>query len=194
MKTLKISFLSIALTFLSIGVFAQKGKLLEVSFDYTRQQGPGSNQYAVWIENDKGDVVRTLYVTSFTTKGRARNGQTPARGYTYRPTCVPTWVKHVNADNQKDKQIDAYTGATPNSNGRQLFVWDFKNHYSKYVPAGTYKIYVEATYINDAIVTYCGTFTTTDNGDVTFTTSFTKPNITDHRDMIQNVKFEIKNR
>ena len=30
---------------------AAKAKTLEVSFNYQRQQGPGSNQYAVWIEN-----------------------------------------------------------------------------------------------------------------------------------------------
>ena len=35
----------------------KQGKTLEVSFDYQKQAGPGSNQYAVWIENEKGDVV-----------------------------------------------------------------------------------------------------------------------------------------
>ena len=54
---------------------AAKAKTLEVSFDYQRQAGPGSNQYAVWIENEKGDVVKTLFVTSYTTKGRARGGE-----------------------------------------------------------------------------------------------------------------------
>ena len=47
---------------------AAKANTLEVSFNYQRQQGPGSNQYAVWIENEKGEVVKTLFVTSFTTK------------------------------------------------------------------------------------------------------------------------------
>ena len=48
-----------------------QGKTLEVSFDYQRQSGPGSNQYAVWIENEKGEVVKTLFVTSFSTKDKA---------------------------------------------------------------------------------------------------------------------------
>ena len=68
---------------------AVKAHTLEVSFDYQRQAGPGSNQYAVWIENEKGNVVKTLFVTSYTTKGRARGGERPKRGYIVRPACVP---------------------------------------------------------------------------------------------------------
>ena len=43
---------------------AAKANTLEVSFNYQRQAGPGSNQYAVWIENEKGEFVKTLFVTS----------------------------------------------------------------------------------------------------------------------------------
>ena len=62
---------------LSMPTMAQKGKAksLEVSFNYQKQAGPGSNQYAVWIENEKGEVVKTLFVTSFTTKGRVRGNE-----------------------------------------------------------------------------------------------------------------------
>ena len=35
---------------------AGKAQTLEVSFDYQHQAGPGSNQYAVWIENEKGEL------------------------------------------------------------------------------------------------------------------------------------------
>ena len=50
---------------------AAKANTLEVSFNYQRQAGPGSNQYAVWIENEKGEFVKTLFVTSYTTKGHS---------------------------------------------------------------------------------------------------------------------------
>ena len=63
---------------------------LEVSFDYERQAGPGSNQYAVWVEDVNGRVIKTLFVTSFTTKGRARGNEPLVRGYKKRPLCVPT--------------------------------------------------------------------------------------------------------
>ena len=44
-------------------------KSVELSFNYQKQSGAGSNQYAVWVENSEGKVVRTLVVTSFTSKG-----------------------------------------------------------------------------------------------------------------------------
>ena len=80
-----------------------KTQSLEVSFNYQKQAGAGSNQYAVWIENEKGEVVKTLFVTAYTTKGRARGGQPAQRGYIIRPTCVPTWVKTVKADEKTDE-------------------------------------------------------------------------------------------
>ena len=77
---MKKYFLAIvAAMLLAMPAMAQtkKGKTLEVSFNYQKQTGPGSNQYAVWIENEKGEVVKTLFVTSFTTKGRGVTGATP---------------------------------------------------------------------------------------------------------------------
>ena len=39
-----------------------KGKHVEISFDYEKKPGPGSNQYAVWIENDKNEVKQELLI------------------------------------------------------------------------------------------------------------------------------------
>jgi hypothetical protein len=53
-------FVILAAMLLSVIAVAQSSKkavkasALEVSFNYQRQAGPGSNQYAVWIENEKG--------------------------------------------------------------------------------------------------------------------------------------------
>ncbi|MCR4602414.1 MAG: DUF2271 domain-containing protein [Prevotella sp.] len=169
-----------------------KAKMLEVSFDYQRQPGPGSNQYAVWIENEKGEVVRTLFVTSYTTKGRARGGQQPQRGYIVRPACVPTWVKTVIADELTDQQLDAVTGATPQASGTQTFTWDFKDQQGKTVPKGNYKVVVEATLFNDSDIIYSGTFSTKDKtGDITITSELTKHDER-HKDMVTNVKAMLK--
>ena len=77
MKQKKIITVVFAALLLSIIAVAQnqKGKAakvqsLEVSFNYQKQAGPGSNQYAVWIENEKGELVKTLFVTSYAGKAR----------------------------------------------------------------------------------------------------------------------------
>jgi hypothetical protein len=181
---------------------AAKANTLEVSFNYQRQQGPGSNQYAVWIENDKGEVVKTLFVTSFTTKGRVRGrsaegrlqgkNEQPMRGYIKRPTCVPTWVKAAKANDLTDQQLDAVTGATPQASGTQTFTWDFTDQQGKAVKKGTYKVFVEATLFNASTITYSGSFSTQDKaGNVTLNSQLTEPD-EKHKDMVTDVKAILK--
>lgn len=169
-----------------------KIKTLEVSFNYQRQPGPGSNQYAVWIENDKGDVVRTLFVTSYTTKGRTRPGEEPMRGYVKRPNCVPTWVKQAKAAEQNDQQLDAFTGATPKTGGTQIFTWDFTDQQGKAVKKGAYRVFVEATLYQASDIIYTGTFSTKDKaGEIKLTSTLTEPE-EKHKDMVTNVKAVLK--
>lgn len=167
---------------------AAKARSLEVSFRYQRQDGPGSNQYAVWIENDKGEVVKTLFVTSFTAKGRTRGNEQPVRGYIRRPACVPTWVKAVKADELTDQQLDAVSGATPRESGVQTFTWDFIDQTGKAVKRGTYRVRVEATLFNASAITYTGTFSTKDKaGNVALTSVLTEPDEI-HQNMVTDVK------
>ena len=171
---------------------AVKTKTVEVSFDYQKQAGPGSNQYAVWIENEQGDVVKTLFVTSYTTKGRTRPGEEPMRGYVKRPNCVPTWVKSAKAATQTDQQLDAFTGATPQAGGTQTFTWDFTDQQGKAVPQGKYKVFVEATLYQASDIIYSGTFSSKDKaGDIKLTTTLTEPD-EKHKDMVTNVKAVLK--
>ena len=171
---------------------AAKANSLEVSFNYQRQAGPGSNQYAVWIENERGEVVKTLFVTSFTTKGRVRGNEQPMRGYIKRPACVPTWVKTAKANDLSDQQLDAVTGATPQASGTQTFIWDFTDQQGKAVQKGTYKVFVEATLFNASTITYSGTFSTQDKaGNVTLTSQLTEPD-EKHKDMVTDVKVTLK--
>lgn len=169
-----------------------KARNLEVSFNYQKQAGPGSNQYAVWIENNKGEVVKTLFVTSYTTKGRTRAGEEPMRGYVKRPNCVPTWVKASKASEKSDQQLDAFTGATPQAGGLQTFVWDFTDQQGKAVPQGTYKVLVEATLYQASDIIYSGTFSTKDkSGAVVLTSTLTQPD-EKHQGMITDVKAELR--
>ena len=166
---------------------SSKASAVELSFNYQKQSGAGSNQWAVWIENSEGKVVRTLTVTSFTSKGRGGR-----RGYTFRPTCVPTWVKNAKAEEMTDEQIDAVTGATPAQSGVQTFTWDFKDADGKAVPAGNYKIFLEATLYFNSIVLYSGSFSTSDKaGAISLTSKLTEED-EQHKNMITEVKAQLK--
>ena len=196
MRQKKFFIAILAAMLLAIPVMGQskkgQGKSLEVSFNYQKQAGPGSNQYAVWIENDKGEVVKTLFVTSFTTKGRARGNAQPQRGYVMRPACVPTWVKASKASEKNDQQLDAVTGATPQADGVQTFTWNFTDQQGKAVPQGNYKVFVEATLYNDSDIIYSGTFSTKGKaGNVALTSTITKSD-EQHKNMLTNVKAVLK--
>ena len=200
MKRKKLLITILAATLLAIPAMVQSKKsepakkvqTLEVSFNYQRQAGPGSNQYAVWIENEKGEVVKTLFVTSYTTKGRARGGEQAKRGYIVQPTCVPIWVKTVKANEKTDQQLDAITGATPQTGGTQTFTWDFTNQEGKAVPQGMYKVVVEATLFFESDIIYSGTFSTKDKaGDITLISTLTKED-EQHKDMVTNVRAVLK--
>jgi len=196
MRQTKILFVMIATLLMSGIAVAQNAKkaekTLEVSFNYEKQGGPGSNQYAIWIENEKGEFVKTLFVTSYTSKGRARGGQPAQRGYIVRPTCVPVWVKTSKAEEKTDEQLDAVTGATPQNSGTQTFAWNFTDEQGKAVPQGTYKVKVEATLYFDSDIIYTGTFTTKDKaGNIALTSELTKPD-EQHKNMVTEVKAVLK--
>jgi len=196
-KSIIITTIAVALLLCVTGMAmassqARKARSLEVTFNYEKQAGPGSNQYAVWIENDRGEVVKTLFVTSFTTKGRVREGQQPQRGYIKRPACVPTWVTRVKANDLSDQQLDAVTGATPAASGVQTFTWDFTDQEGKAVKQGTYKVFVEATLFNASTITYSGTFSSKDKaGEVTLTSELTQPD-EQHKNMVTGVRATLR--
>ena len=130
-------FLTLVITlFFSISTTQQiagKGQL-EITVSYERQGGIGSNQYAIWIENAQGELVKTLFVTNFTAKG----------GYSFRPDCTPTWVNKANPASLSEQGVDAFSGATPQT-GDHTYTWDLTDVKGHQVTAGEYTFYVEGT-------------------------------------------------
>lgn len=120
---------------------------LEIKISYEHQSGRGSNQYAVWIENSGGEVVKTLFVTKFTADG----------GYSYRQNCVPLWLSKAKPSEHSKEEIDAYTGATP-STGIHTYMWDFTDSQGNRVKDGEYYFFVEGTLINTSTVIFKGSF------------------------------------
>lgn len=106
--------------------------VVTVSLSFEKQKGYASNQFAVWIEDTNGTLIKTLYVTSFTAEG----------GFEKRPDAIPVWVERAGASTKSE--TDAASGATPKS-GTLRYVWDMTDESGARVPAGTYVFVVEGT-------------------------------------------------
>ena len=119
--------------------------VLTIRLNFERSNTIASNQYAVWIENSVGKVVRTLYVSSFTANG----------GYRRREDCVPTWVAHAHPAQMSTDELDAISGATPRS-GQHSYTWNGKDEHGNTVADGEYRIYVEGTLYWSSTVLYSG--------------------------------------
>lgn len=100
----------------------------------------------VWIENDEGKLIRTLYATSFTVKG----------GYEYRKDAIPLWVGRACPEKMTDVQVDAITGATP-GNGKLTYTWDGTDQNGNRIPEGTYHFFIEGTLYWKSRVLFSGT-------------------------------------
>ena len=118
---------------------------LEIAFDYQRQSGIASNQFAVWIEDASGKTIETLYATRFTATG----------GWKRRPACLPEWVAAAKPDALSSQEVDGLTGATP-VGGRLHCVWDGTDQSGNRVPPGAYRYVVEANLRWDHRAVYRG--------------------------------------
>ena len=105
-----------------------------MSFTFNRQNGHASNQFAVWIEDARGQYINTLTATRWTANG----------GWKRRPASIPLWVKKSGLVDMKKAQIDAVSSATPRS-GTLNFIWDGTDNKGKLVANGEYVLVLEAT-------------------------------------------------
>ncbi len=92
-----------------------------------------SNQLAVWIEDENGKFVKTLFATDFMAK---------RRGFEKRAQCCPQWVKAANPKRMSDSELDAIAGATQKA-GEHTLVWDCSDGNGRPVPAGVYLYKIE---------------------------------------------------
>ena len=106
--------------------------LAVISFDYKKQSGYASNQFAVWIEDMDGHFIKTLYATNYTAKG----------GYKNRPDSIALWVEKSGLASM-DKP-DAAAGATPKA-GTLSYEWDLTSADGGAVAPGEYRFFVEGS-------------------------------------------------
>ncbi len=101
-----------------------------------------SNQLAVWIEDDSGHYVRTLYATRFTASG----------GYEQRAEALPLWIQASDWENASKDEVDAVTGATQRP-GQITLTWDCRDKEGQPVRPGKYVYYIEGNiYWSDRVV------------------------------------------
>jgi len=158
--------------------------IVAVTFDYQKQSGYASNQFAVWVEDADGNLVKTLFVTKFTVNG----------GYEKRPDAIPVWVEQSGI--AQGTAQDAVSGATPKS-GSLRYVWDLTDQNGERVPDGTYTYNVEGTLRWKNHVLFTGEITLngevatgTATGNYTYAASDEQAALTDtapEHNMIQNV-------
>jgi len=110
---------------------AAKSGGLAVTIDYEKQSGSASNQYAVWIEDIDGNLIKTLYATAYTAKG----------GWKNRPDSLALWVSKAMGISD----FDAFASATPKSSGTWSSYWDLTDEAGGVVLPGTYRFLVEGT-------------------------------------------------
>ena len=156
------------------------GATLMVQLTFNHAGTLASNQYAVWIENADGGLVKTLYVSNFTANG----------GYRSRPESLATWVSKADPAGMEDTQVDVISSATPQS-GAQNYSWDGTNENGGEMPAGDYQVFVEGTMYWTSSVLYSGTFAWGGaSSSIEMTPSYTEADTETNKDMITQVSAE----
>ena len=122
----------------------QKEGILEITVDYEQKAKWASDQFAVWIEDNAGNYINTLFVTQFATTELA---------YTERGDCVPVWGSKAQPSKMTAEEIDAISMATPPS-GIYKHTWDLKDKQGIKIKPGTYVFVLEATLDNNSRVIF----------------------------------------
>jgi hypothetical protein len=161
---------------LNQGVEGSQG-ILEISFEYRRRGGIASNQFALWIEDAKGNLVKTLYVTRFTGYG----------GYLRRPDCLPTWVEKAKPAELPAEVLDTISTPTP-PGGLLVYSWDGRDERGNLVEPGEYRFFLEATLYWSNRVLYSGRFHYGGDDQETIPISVTYFGEEKYAGMIQGVK------
>jgi len=152
----------------------------EISFSFNKQSGFSSNQFAVWIEDSKGNLVKTLFATKYTASG----------GWAKRASSIPLWVNKSGLSGLDKKDIDAFSGATPRT-GALNYRWDGTDKNGGRVAPGEYRVFLEATLRDDNRV-LCSASITPGSGTGNLVEAEIKTmyfgSKTNERKMIENVK------
>lgn len=85
-------------------------------------------QTAVWLEDNKGNFIKTIYISGFSAFAKEKQIN------------LPKWSK-----SSAFKDVDGVTGASIDL-GQHIYIWDLKNSAGKSVKAGDYVVKVEVSF------------------------------------------------
>jgi hypothetical protein len=119
--------------------------LLEVTFFYLPPTDIHPTYHtAIWLEDRKGTLVKTLYVST----------ELSATAFKLGEVC-PDWTKQAHWERADASEIDAVTGPTPDvGSGRRVF-----DLAALGVPPGTYEFRFQVHILDDYNILYRGTVT-----------------------------------
>jgi hypothetical protein len=135
-----------ALLLCASAAFAQKLGTVTITYTLAHLNQIASNQLAVWIEDSQGNLVKTIFATSFMAK---------RKGFISRPQCCPEWVKASGIAKMTPAEIDAISGPTQSA-GKITLTWDCTDSKGNPVPAGAYLLKVEGNIFWEQRVVWTG--------------------------------------
>ncbi len=118
---------------------------VEISYFLHLQPRMASNQFAIWIEDSKGNYIDTVFATKYTARG----------GYKQRPLSLREWREAASWDQKASGAVDAVSGATPLS-GKHKALWDCRDEQGLAVAPGRYLYKIEGNIFWENRVVWTG--------------------------------------
>jgi len=158
---------------------AAKG-FLEISYKFKKASGvQPSYQTAIWLEDERGELARTLFVSEYLSYGGFHDS-----------TICPSWSRKANWDNIDEAVFDAVTAATPSAGENSLKVDCQKEN----IAPGTYRCCMQVHIIENYNIIYCGTIRIGGKNNQTETTAtFTPVKHPQAGDVLSDVKMGYHN-
>jgi len=151
---------------------------VDITYVLHRTPTSGSNQVAVWIEDEGGKYVKSLFASKFAADG----------GFKQRPDTLPEWVGISDWENASPADVDAVSGATQWV-GTQTVEWDLTNQSGVTVSTGTYIYKIEGNISRTNRVIWQGNIDVRGKGNTSMAEGIYYPaNAAEEEPLVEGVK------
>ena len=163
---------------ISVDSSEHKVNAVEITLSFNRASTHASNQVAVWVEDADQKLIKTVYVSNFTSS---------RRGYEERENTLSHWVSAAKPENMNDEEIDAISSATLSS-GSNTITWDMTDSDGNRVPDGIYTLKIEGTLYWESNILYTAIIdTNSEEKAVEVQSVRSNPEISENENMIEDV-------